>query len=50
MALSILAGEHQKLLTAPETKALLDELAAEQDQLDLSTSGRWSCCAASAKR
>ena len=34
MALSILAGEHQKLLTAPETKALLDELAAEQDKLD----------------
>ena len=34
VALSILAGEHQKLLTAPETKALLDELAAEQDKLD----------------
>ena len=34
VALSILAGEHQKLLTAPETKALLDELAAEQDRLD----------------
>ena len=34
VALSILAGERQKLLTAPETKALLDELAAEQDKLD----------------
>ena len=34
VALSILAGEHQKLLTAPETKAMLDELAAEQDKLD----------------
>ena len=34
VALSILAGEHQKLLTAPETKALLEELAAGQDKLD----------------
>ena len=34
VALSILAGEHQKLLTDPETKRLLDELAAASGSLD----------------
>ena len=28
VAMSILAGESQKLMTSPETKALLDELSA----------------------
>jgi len=46
VALGILAGEHQKLLTDPETKRLLDELAAARSML--STSARWSCCAARA--
>ncbi len=35
VALSILAGERQKLMTCPETKALLDELAGHLDELDL---------------
>ncbi len=35
VALSILAGERQKLMTSPETKALLDELAGHLDELDL---------------
>ena len=35
VALGILAGEHQKLLTDPETKRLLDELAAASDSLDV---------------
>mgnify|MGYP000107994522 FL=1 len=34
VALGILAGEHQKLLTDPETKRLLDELAAASGSLD----------------
>ena len=34
VALSILAGEHQKLLTDPKTRELLEELKAEQDKLD----------------
>ena len=34
VALSILAGERQKLMTAPETLALVEELFAEKDQLD----------------
>ena len=47
VALGILAGEHQKLMTDPETKRLLDELAAAARSM-LSTSARWSCCAARA--
>lgn len=35
VALSILAGERQKLMTCPETKALLDELGGHLDELDL---------------
>ncbi len=35
VALSILAGERQKLMTCPETKALLDELTGHIDELDL---------------
>ena len=35
VAMSILAGESQKLMTCPETKALLDELSARADELDL---------------
>ncbi len=35
VALSILAGERQKLMTCPETKALLNELAGHLDELDL---------------
>ncbi len=35
VALSILAGEEQKLMTSPETRALLDELAEHLDELDL---------------
>ena len=34
VALGILAGEHQKLMTDPETKRLLDELAAASGSLD----------------
>ena len=34
VALGILAGEHQKLMTDPETKRLLDELAAVSGSLD----------------
>ena len=34
VALGILAGEHQKLMTDPETKCLLDELAAASGSLD----------------
>ena len=34
VALGILAGEHQKLLTDPETKRLLDELAAASGSLN----------------
>ena len=34
VALSILAGEHQKLMTSPETKALIADLYAEKDSLD----------------
>ena len=34
VALGILAGEHQKLMTDPETKQLLDELAAASGSLD----------------
>ena len=30
-----LAGESQKLMTSPETKALLDELSARAGELDL---------------
>ena len=33
--MSILAGESQKLMTCPETKALLDELSARAGELDL---------------
>ena len=35
VALSILAGERQKLMTCPETKALLEELGGHLDELDL---------------
>ena len=35
VALGILAGERQKLMTCPETKALLDTLAGQLDALDL---------------
>ena len=35
VAMSILAGESQKLMTCPETKALLDELSARAGELDL---------------
>ena len=35
VALSILAGERQKLMTCPETKALLEELGGRLDELDL---------------
>ena len=35
VAMSILAGESQKLMTCPETKALLDELRARAGELDL---------------
>ena len=35
VAMSILAGESQKLMTSPETKALLDELSARAGELDL---------------
>lgn len=35
VALGILAGERQKLMTCPETKALLDTLAGQQEALDL---------------
>ncbi len=35
VAMSILAGESQKLMTCPETKALLEELSARADELDL---------------
>ena len=35
VAMSILAGESQKLMTSPETKALLDELSAWAGELDL---------------
>ena len=34
VALSILAGEEQKLMTSPETQTLLEELGAEKDRLD----------------
>ena len=34
VAMSILAGESQKLMTCPETKALLDELSARAGELD----------------
>ena len=34
VALGILAGEHQKLMTDPETKRLLDELAEASGSLD----------------
>ena len=34
VALSILAGEHQKLMTSPETKALIADLYAEKESLD----------------
>lgn len=35
VALSILAGERQKLMTCPETTALLEELGGHLDELDL---------------
>lgn len=35
VALSILAGERQKLMICPETKALLDELTGHIEELDL---------------
>ena len=39
VAMSILAGESQKLMTCPETKALLDELSARSGYIGVSTSG-----------
>ena len=36
VALGILAGERQKLMTCPETKALLDTLAGQQEALSRS--------------
>ena len=35
VALSILAGEHQRLMTDPKTRELLDDLSAEAETLDL---------------
>ena len=43
VALSILAGELQKLMTAPETLALVEELYARRETL-----ARWRSCAAAA--
>ena len=35
MALGVLAGEEQQLMICPETRALLDELDRQKDELDL---------------
>ena len=48
VALSILAGELQKLMTAPETLALVEELYARRETLAPSTAARWRSCAAAA--
>lgn len=50
VALSILAGERQKLLTARRPRHCWMSWPPNRTSLTLSTSGRWSCCAASAKR
>ena len=46
VAMSILAGESQKLMTCPETKALLDELSARAGSWTSSTTAKWRSCAA----
>lgn len=46
VAMSILAGESQKLMTSPETKALLDELSAGPGNWTSSTAAKWRSCAA----
>ena len=48
VALSILAGELQKLMTAPETLALVEELYARRETLDTLHAARWRSCAAAA--
>lgn len=48
VALSILAGELQKLMTAPETLALVEELYARRGRWTPSTAARWRSCAAAA--
>lgn len=48
VALSILAGELQKLMTAPETLALVEELYARAGDAGHPPAARWRSCAAAA--